>query len=110
MAEKYREFRISVWVDDDTSHAKMLRGEKGSERLYCDVDPLEGSEETRTQRFGLWSIEELGLPGEAGERLTAAARWWIDAPEEFADAQKAGRILRKLKDEQLLRERKASEI
>lgn len=108
MATDYRGFRISVWIDDDTSHAKMLRGEKGNERLYCDVDPVKGSEETRSNRLSIWSVQELGLPGDDSERLAAAARWWVDAPKEFAEAQNVARILRKLKDAQQLRERPSS--
>lgn len=29
MAIEYKGYRIATWIDDDTSHAQMLKGKKG---------------------------------------------------------------------------------
>lgn len=39
MITEYKGYRIAIWIDDDTNHAQMLKGKKGPERLYVDIDP-----------------------------------------------------------------------
>lgn len=85
MNSMYRGFTIHLWVDDDTGHARMLCGEKGPERQYVDVnsDRCDPTTKPRSRRMAEWQVSGLSLPGSLREQLLAAARWWIDAPDEF---------------------------
>lgn len=101
-------FAIRIWVDNDTSHARMLRGEAGPERLYVDVesDKRNPRQKPRSRRLAEWQVGRLGLYGNPQEQLVAAAKWWIDAPDEFERATEIGAELDRHRKSQQIREQK----
>lgn len=83
----YKGYRIATWVDDDTSHAQMLNGKKGPERLYVDIDPINKDGDGRdpaSKRFAAYDLSKHQFSGTVVEQLIALGNLWVDQPDQFS--------------------------
>lgn len=85
MAVEYKGYRISTWIDDDTNHAQMLKGKKGPERLYVDIDPIDGGDgrQPASKRFSSDVVKKHQFSGTEAEQLVEVAKLWVDEPKQF---------------------------
>lgn len=83
---EYKGYRIATWVDDDTNHAQMLKGKKGRDRLYVDIDPIAGGDgrQPARKRFGQDVITKYQFAGTPTEQMIEVGKLWVDEPERFA--------------------------
>ena len=82
---EYNGYKIATWIDDDTNHAQMLKGRRGPERLYVDIDPIAGGDgrQPSSKRFSTEILKKHQFPGTEVEQLVQAAKLWVDAPGLF---------------------------
>lgn len=82
----YKGYRIHTWIDDDTNHAQMLKGKKGSERLYVDIDPIDHGDgrQPSSRRFMGDIVKKYAFSGTQTEQLVEVAKLWVDDPAQFA--------------------------
>ncbi|OYX69301.1 MAG: hypothetical protein B7Y95_18500 [Rhizobiales bacterium 32-66-11] len=86
MVIDYKGYRIHTWIDDDTNHAQMLKGKKGPERLYVDIDPIDGGDgrHPSSKRFMSDIVKKYQFLGTETEQLVQVAKLWVDYPALFA--------------------------
>lgn len=86
MRIEYKGYRIQTWVDDDTNHAQMLKGNRGPERLYVDIDPIAGGDGRQPERTRFMGdiVKRYQLSGNETEQLIEVAKLWVDDPSQFA--------------------------
>lgn len=86
MVIDYKGYRIHTWIDDDTNHAQMLKGKKGPERLYVDIDPIDGGDgrQPSSKRFMSDIVRKYQFSGTEAEQLVKVAKLWVDDPAQFA--------------------------
>lgn len=91
MRIEYKGYRIHTWIDDDTNHAQMLKGKKGPERLYVDIDPVDGGDGRKpaSKRFLSDIVKKYQFPGNEKEQLMQVAKLWVDDPAQFARASES---------------------
>lgn len=89
MKVEYKGYRIHAWVDDDTNHAQMLKGKKGPERLYVDIDPIEGGDGRQPSSNRLMGdiVKKVEFSGTETEQLVQVAKLWVDDPAQFSTPQ-----------------------
>jgi hypothetical protein len=97
MVIEYKGYRIHTWVDDDTNHAQMLKGKKGPERLYVDIDPIDGGDgrQPSSKRFAGDVVKKYQFSGTEAEQIVQVAKLWVDDPARFASP--AGSIVNSFK-------------
>ncbi|MBN9219634.1 MAG: hypothetical protein J0I79_16950 [Mesorhizobium sp.] len=85
----YKGYRIATWIDDDTSHAQMLKGKRGPERLYVDIDPLSNGDGRQPpgKRFGQYVLTKHTFVGTVEEQMIEVGKLWVDSPEQFASPE-----------------------
>lgn len=85
MIMEYKGYKIATWIDDDTNHAQMLKGRKGPERLYVDIDPIAGGDgrQPSSKRFSGDIVKKHQFTGTEVEQLVEVAKLWVDAPALF---------------------------
>jgi hypothetical protein len=85
MRIEYKGYRIAIWIDDDTNHAQMLKGKKGPERLYVDIDPIENGDgrQPASKRFSGDIVRRYQFQGCEAEQLVQVAKLWVDDPAPF---------------------------
>lgn len=85
MKIEYKGYRICTWVDDDSNHAQMLKGKKGAERLYVDIDPIAGGDgrHPSSKRFMGDIVNKFQFVGTETEQLVQVAKLWVDNPSQF---------------------------
>ncbi|AEI04454.1 hypothetical protein OCA5_pHCG300070 (plasmid) [Afipia carboxidovorans OM5] len=85
MVIEYKGYRIATWIDDDTNHAPMLKGKKGPERLYVDIDPINDGDgrQPASKRFSADIVKKHQFSGTEVEQLVQVAKLWVDEPEQF---------------------------
>lgn len=71
----YKGYRIHTWIDDNTNHAQMLKGKKGPERLYVDIDPIEAGDRRHpsSKRFMGDIVKKFQFSGTETEQLVQVA-------------------------------------
>ncbi|RWI57168.1 MAG: hypothetical protein EOR16_16500 [Mesorhizobium sp.] len=85
MIIEYKGYRIHAWIDDDTNHAQMLKGKKGPERLYVDIDPADGGDGRQPSSTRLIGdiVKKYQFSGTETEQLVQVAKLWVDDPSQF---------------------------
>jgi len=79
MRMDYKGYRIHTWFDDDT------KGKKGPERLYVDIDPIDGGDgrQPSSKRFMSEIVKNYQFSGTETEQLVQVAKLWVDDPAQF---------------------------
>lgn len=85
MIIEYKGYKIATWVDDDTNHAQMLKGKRGPERLYVDIDPVDGGDgrQPSSKRLSADIVKKYQFSGTEIEQLVQVAKLWVDEPTGF---------------------------
>ena len=63
----------------------MLKGERGPERLYVDIDPMDGGDgrQPASQRFSADIVKKHQFSGTEAGPLVEVAKLWVDEPARF---------------------------
>lgn len=64
----------------------MLKGKKGPERHYVDIDPIESGagSQPSSKRFMSDIVKKYQFSGAETEQMVQVAKLWVDDPAQFA--------------------------